>query len=108
VFPLTINRARSNRRWNGGRALLAIVNRITAKRCGKKCKNDIKAIAVTSTSGTVIPLDKDNKPLHNAIMYSDKRSVKQADVCTAAALKYHNSGYTTFNFPAAWLKWYGL
>jgi sugar (pentulose or hexulose) kinase len=70
----------------------------------KNIKNDIKAIAVTSTSGTVIPLDLDNKPLHNAIMYSDKRSVKQADVCTAAALKYHNSGYTTFNFSSGLAK----
>jgi sugar (pentulose or hexulose) kinase len=55
----------------------------------KNVVQDIKAIAVTSTSGTVIPLDGDNQPLHNAIMYSDKRSAKQAGVCTAAAIKYH-------------------
>jgi sugar (pentulose or hexulose) kinase len=47
--------------------------------------NDIKAIAVTSTSGTVIPLDKENNPLYNAIMYSDKRSVKQAKIASDAA-----------------------
>ncbi|MDN5288320.1 MAG: carbohydrate kinase [Mucilaginibacter sp.] len=58
----------------------------------------IVAITVTSTSGTVIPLDQDNAPLHNAIMYSDSRSVKQAGECTEAALKYHNTGYTAFNF----------
>lgn len=65
---------------------------------------DIKAIAVTSTSGTVIPMDKNNRPLHNAIMYSDKRSVKQAEKCTEAALKYHNSGYTAFNFSSGLAK----
>jgi sugar (pentulose or hexulose) kinase len=70
----------------------------------KNVIQDIKAIAVTSTSGTVIPLDKDNQPLHNAIMYSDKRSVKQAEVCTAAAIKYHNTGYTTFNFSSGLAK----
>lgn len=59
---------------------------------------DIKAITVTSTSGTVIPLDGNNQPLHNAIMYSDKRSVHQAEKCTAAAVKFHNRGYTAFNF----------
>jgi sugar (pentulose or hexulose) kinase len=65
---------------------------------------DIKAIAVTSTSGTVIPLDQNNVPLHPAIMYSDKRSVKQAEKCTSAALKYHNSGYTAFNFSSGLAK----
>ena len=64
----------------------------------------IRAIAVTSTSGTVIPLDKENKPLHNALMYSDKRSVEQAKRCTDAALKYHNSGYTAYNFSSGLAK----
>lgn len=66
--------------------------------------NGIKAIAVTSTSGTVIPLDKDNKPLHNAIMYSDKRSSKQAGKCTDAGVKYHNNGYTAFNYSSGLAK----
>ena len=57
----------------------------------------IKAMAVTSTSGTVIPVDDSYRPLHDALMYSDKRSVLQAQKCTAAALKYHNKGYTAFN-----------
>lgn len=69
---------------------------------------DVKAIAVTSTSGTVIPLDAQNRPLHNAIMYSDKRSVIQAEKCTAAALNYHNKGYTAFNYSSGLAKmvWY--
>jgi sugar (pentulose or hexulose) kinase len=57
----------------------------------------IKAVAVTSTSGTVIPVDDSHRPLHDALMYSDKRSVLQAQKCTAAALKHHNKGYTAFN-----------
>jgi D-ribulokinase len=57
----------------------------------------IKAVAVTSTSGTVIPVDDSYRPLHDALMYSDKRSVLQGQKCTAAALKYHNKGYTAFN-----------
>ena len=57
----------------------------------------IKAITVTSTSGTVIPVDDNYRPLHDALMYSDKRSAVQALACTEAALKYHNKGYTAFN-----------
>ncbi|HEY4062984.1 MAG TPA: FGGY-family carbohydrate kinase [Puia sp.] len=64
----------------------------------------IKAVAVTSTSGTVIPVDDNYRPLHDALMYSDKRSGLQAQRCTAAALKYHNSGYTAFNFSSGLAK----
>jgi sugar (pentulose or hexulose) kinase len=74
------------------------------KEAAKAVVGEIKAIAVTSTSGTVIPLDQNNVPLHPAIMYSDKRSVKQAEMCTNAALKYHNSGYTAFNFSSGLAK----
>ncbi|SDL85412.1 Sugar (pentulose or hexulose) kinase [Pedobacter sp. ok626] len=71
--------------------------------------NEINAVAVTSTSGTVIPLDAQNKPLHNAIMYSDKRSGKQAELCTATAVKYHDKGFTAFNTSSALAKivWFG-
>lgn len=58
---------------------------------------DIMAISVTATSGTVIPLDKNNEPLHNAIMYSDNRSAEDAQTCKAAALRFHKDGYTGFN-----------
>lgn len=36
------------------------------------------ALSVTSTSGTIIPLDAEFRPLHNALMYADKRSSAQA------------------------------
>ena len=57
----------------------------------------IKAVSVTSTSGTVIPLDANNEPLHNAIMYSDKRSVEEGAFCREAAMQFHPGGYTGFN-----------
>ena len=58
---------------------------------------DIVAISVTSTSGTIIPLDKNNAPLHNAIMYSDPRSAEEANFCKKVALAEHSNGYTAFN-----------
>jgi sugar (pentulose or hexulose) kinase len=59
----------------------------------------VQAVSVTSTSGTVIPLDADYCPLHNAIMYSDKRSVDAAKSCTETAIRYHQSpgAYVNFN-----------
>jgi sugar (pentulose or hexulose) kinase len=45
----------------------------------------VKAVAVTSTSGTIIPLDRHNEPLHGAIMYSDPRSGDEALLCKKAA-----------------------
>jgi sugar (pentulose or hexulose) kinase len=57
----------------------------------------VKAVAVTSTSGTVIPLDGQNRPLYNAIMYSDQRSGAEAALCKAAANAFHPGGYSGFN-----------
>lgn len=57
----------------------------------------IKAIAVTSTSGTIIPLDHESSPLHPAIMYSDGRSAKEAAFCKEVALNEVREGYTGFN-----------
>jgi sugar (pentulose or hexulose) kinase len=57
----------------------------------------IKAIAVTSTSGTIIPLDQYHNPLHAAIMYSDPRSAKEATWCKEIAVKEVKEGYTAFN-----------
>lgn len=39
------------------------------------------ALSVTSTSGTVIPLDADHRPLHAALMYSDDRAEAEAEEC---------------------------
>lgn len=60
-------------------------------------KKDISAISVTSTSGTVIPLDKYNNPIHPAIMYSDGRSSVQGAYCKKTAQEHNPDGYTGFN-----------
>ena len=39
-------------------------------------KTQIFGITVVSTSGTILPLDEYNRPLHNALMYNDNRSHK--------------------------------
>ncbi|HVF97247.1 MAG TPA: FGGY-family carbohydrate kinase, partial [Flavisolibacter sp.] len=57
----------------------------------------IKALSVTSTSGTVIPLDANHQPLHNAIMYSDGRSAAEGTLSRQAALQYNSDSYTGFN-----------
>lgn len=57
----------------------------------------IKAIGVTSTSGTIIPLGTGNMPLHPAIMYSDGRCADEAIACREAALAAGTEGYTSFN-----------
>lgn len=57
----------------------------------------LKAISVTSTSGTVIPLDKAHHPLHPALMYSDDRSAEAGRHCREVAMQYHPSGYQGFN-----------
>jgi sugar (pentulose or hexulose) kinase len=53
----------------------------------------IKAISVTSTSGTVIPLDGNGNPLHAALMYSDKRSHQEAELCSEASGLPLNSSF---------------
>jgi sugar (pentulose or hexulose) kinase len=57
----------------------------------------VKAIGVTSTSGTIIPVDKSNIPLHPALMYSDGRSKDEAAYCEATAVASGIKGYTAFN-----------
>jgi len=59
--------------------------------------NNIKAVSVTSTSGTVIPLDRFHNPLHDAIMYSDKRSAAAGQLCRETAGRFQPEGYTGFN-----------
>ncbi len=56
----------------------------------------ISAISVTSTSGTVIPLNINKEPLSDALMYSDPRSQDVGEECQKAA-KLHAMRYTGFN-----------
>lgn len=57
----------------------------------------IHALTVSSTSGTVIPLDKHYHPLNPAIMYSDPRSAKSAEVCRSVALDSAAGRYRAFS-----------
>ncbi|KAA0988665.1 FGGY-family carbohydrate kinase [Dyadobacter aurulentus] len=59
--------------------------------------SDIRAVSVTSTSGTVIPLDENNIPVHDALMYSDPRSAEEGKMCRQVAETFHPEGYTGFN-----------
>lgn len=58
---------------------------------------NIKAVAVTSTSGTIIPVDRSYNPLHPAIMYSDPRCSDEAELCKQIAAGSLTEGYTAFN-----------
>lgn len=70
--------------------------------------HNIKAISVTSTSGTVIPLDIQNRPLHPALMYSDNRQEEEGKLCRETAISHNPEGYTAFNSSSGLSKilWY--
>lgn len=57
----------------------------------------VRAIGVTSTSGTIVPIGAQGQALHPALMYSDQRSAAQATRCKALAEEHKVSGYTAFN-----------
>ncbi|HEY5585893.1 MAG TPA: FGGY-family carbohydrate kinase [Ruminiclostridium sp.] len=70
---------------------------------------DIIAISVDGTSGTILPLDKDNKPLFNGIMYNDVRSKSEAATLHVIGRDYEkNQGYrfnASFALPKIlWIK----
>lgn len=62
-----------------------------------KAAASLLAISVTSTSGTIIPINKNNEPLHPAIMYSDGRQAEEGALCKTTAALYNPDGYTAFN-----------
>lgn len=54
----------------------------------------VKALAVDSTSGTVIPVDKEGKALRRAIMYNDTRAKEEASLINQVAKSFaENLGY---------------
>ncbi len=97
VFPLTENSREEQDPemwWQCCVALLtALINNIQDRPIRKK----IKGISVTSTSGTIIPIDNNYRPLHRAIMYSDGRSAAEAKKCKEIAERENVVGYTAFN-----------
>lgn len=96
-FPLNARSREQQSPAHWWEASVASLRKMLAQCRAQVTPGSIRAVAVTSTSGTVIPLDGNHQPLHEAIMYSDKRSAQVAARCEAAALKYHTDGYTHFN-----------
>jgi sugar (pentulose or hexulose) kinase len=97
AFPLN-NQSReeqSPEQW--WRDCLLCLQQVVAQVRSKINIADIVAMSVTSTSGTIIPIDKNNEPLYNAIMYSDPRSAEEASFCKKVALAENSNGYTAFN-----------
>lgn len=96
-FPLTeLSRQEQDpKQWWA--ACLRCLKRLTDSLDRGADVQDVKSIAVTSTSGTVIPLDAQNQPLHNALMYSDPRPATEGEHCQAVARQFHPDGYTGFN-----------
>jgi len=41
--------------------------------------NDVEAVCIDATSGTIIPINKEKKPIFRALLYSDARAVKEAE-----------------------------
>jgi len=63
--------------WSASKAVLSyIVKDLAAKNINA---NQIKAISIDGTSGTILPIDEENNPLYNGIMYNDARSGKEVD-----------------------------
>ncbi len=108
VFPLSKNsREEQSPRlwWESCRRLMSLL----VQEAGKQVPlEEMKAVAVTSTSGTIIPLDHNKEPLHPAIMYSDPRSAEEAALCKKIALKEAEQGYTAFNASSGLpkMKWF--
>jgi len=108
VFPLTsssLQEQSASQWWDSCIDCLAgIVNQVKEAIDLK----DIIALSVSSTSGTVIPIDRNLRPLHNAIMYSDKRSASQGNRCSELASVYNADGYAGFNSSSGLSKmvWY--
>ncbi len=62
---------------------------------------EIRALTVCSTSGTVIPVDADHRPIAPAFLYSDPRSAAAGAACSEAARRAGVRGYTAFGSSSA-------
>ena len=49
---------------------------------GEEVVSNMKGISISSQCPTLLPLDKDGEPVHNAIIYADGRSVAETDEIT--------------------------
>jgi len=58
-----------NQLWEYIKKALSQLNRL----------NEIEAVCVDATSGTIVPIDEKGNPLYPALMYSDERAIKEAE-----------------------------
>lgn len=71
--------------------------------------DEIRAVSIDGTSGTIVPLDADHRPLTNGIMYNDPRAgAEAAEVRAALGDTQRKLGYAfgaSFSLPRAlWVK----
>ncbi|MCF0073604.1 FGGY-family carbohydrate kinase [Dyadobacter sp. CY261] len=97
VFPLTTGSREEQSPAMWWKSALECLQNLLVSVKGNIDLNCVKAVSVTSTSGTVIPLDENNEPLHNALMYSDTRPAAEGKLCRETAERYRPNGYTGFN-----------
>ena len=95
-FPLNKNSREEQSPLHWWEACLGSLQKLVNDVKGELDVDKIIAISVTSTSGTVIPLDSANEPIHNALMYSDQRSKDAAKTCISAAKEHDDERYTSF------------
>ena len=56
----------------------AILGCVSQLKSSGHAPEEIRAISIDGTSGTIVPLDRENRPLTNGIMYNDPRASAQA------------------------------
>jgi len=93
--------------WESAAACLRAAT-ISLARSGREA-GEIAAIAVDSTSGTVLPVDQAGRPLRPAIMYNDTRAQAESRECNEAGRDLTEKlGYkfgSSFGLPKVlWLK----
>jgi len=96
VMPLT-DSSRQQQDVENWWLLSAQCIRSVLKKTESSVRKNIIAVSVSSTSGTVIPLNKNDQPVHPAIMYSDKRSADQSARCASITAENLTTGFTRFN-----------
>ena len=97
VFPLNNWSREEQSPYQWWKSCLNLLKELCNTLTSKIDLNNVRSISVTSTSGTIIPVNKNYEPLHNAIMYSDARSSEEAVFCSEAALRAQTNAFSNFN-----------
>ncbi|WP_404405112.1 FGGY-family carbohydrate kinase [Jeotgalibacillus malaysiensis] len=84
----------------------SLLKRLTDELKFKGKLNNLVALSVSSTSGTVIPLDGSGIPLHPAIMYHDRRAESAAVMCNEASKRSGHSTKFNASYGLPKIKWF--